>query len=82
MAFQGLLVILLCAVLASAQESFFQQQQLALDKIAEQIRNDWYPSCTAPQLTSCGTDECSGSGCRYFKINFASTKEVTSLFAF
>ena len=81
MAFQGLLVILLCAVLASAQETFVEQQQIALDKIAEQIRNGGaYPSCAAPQIASCGTSYCSGSNCRTFDVSFTAAKEVTSLF--
>ena len=83
MEFQGLIGILVCAVLAVTQETFVEQQQIALDKIAEQIRKDgWYTRCTAPQLASCGTSSCSGSSCGTFKINFTSTKEIYSLFVF
>ena len=75
--------VFLCAVLAASQETFVEQQQLALDKIAEQIRNDGeYPSCTAPQLATCGTESCSGSRCGDFYIKFTSTKEICSLFVF
>ena len=74
--------VFLCAVLAASQETFLEKQQHALDKIAEQIRNDGaYPSCAAPQLASCGTSSCSVSGCgTYFYISFTTAKEITSLF--
>ena len=73
--------VFLCAALAASQETFLEKQQHALDKIAEQIRNDGaYPSCAAPQLASCGTSPCSGSECRTFRISFTLAKEVTSLF--
>ena len=73
--------VLLCAVLAASQETFVEQQQHALDMIAEQIRNDGvYTSCAAPQLASCGTSPCSGSNCGTFDIAFTTAKEIYSLF--
>ena len=83
MAFQGLVGILLCAVLASAQETFVEQQQIALDKIAEQLRKDYgFTGCTAPQLATCGTEICSGSSCGTFRIRFTSAKEIYCLIVF
>ena len=73
--------VVLWSILAASQETFIEQQQHALDIIAEQIRNDGaYTSCAAPQLASCGTSSCYGSSCGTFNIEFTAAKEVTYLF--
>ena len=52
-------------------------QQVALEKIAEQITKDSDGECTAPILSECGS-QCAGSGC---KINVWLTDGVvTELF--
>ena len=72
--------MLLCAALASAQQTFVEQQQIFLDKIAEQLRNNGKTSCIAPQLATCETDSCDGSGCGTFSTKLTAAKEIYSLF--
>ena len=74
-------VLPLLFALVASETDFVAVQQAALDKIAEQIRKDGIQNCAAPQLASCGTSSCGGSGCYYFDISFTADKQITSLFA-
>ena len=53
-------------------------QQVAFEKIAQQVRQDTGYICTAPDLSTCGS-QCAGSGWCTFQV-WLTDGAVTSLF--